>query len=112
MNVKSLTSFKAQYTAKVENLEETFAVSNKMVALYSQCYHNHNFSFRILLPRSAEHDRINNLSKKLGLKIQGEFLMGLRKLKLNPSVQEFKYIHDKDHYGWLLVDPSFSQDLK
>ncbi len=77
-----------------------------MLEVYSKSYTDHNFSFRILLPRSKDSQNINNSTKKLGLQIQHDFLIGMRKCKLKPQVRELRYIHDENHFGWLLIDPS------
>lgn len=84
---------------------------NDMLEVYSKSYEEHNFSFRILLPRSKDTQNINNLTKKLGLQIQHDFLIGMRKHKLKPQVRELRYIHDENHFGWLLVDPSIYVQL-
>lgn len=77
-----------------------------MLEVYSKSYANNNFSFRILMPRSKDSKNVNNLTKKLGLQIQHDFLIGMRKYKLKPRVRELRYIHDENHFGWLLIDPS------
>jgi hypothetical protein len=60
------------------------------------------FSFRILLPRDPKSTK---KAKTIGLTFQGEFLLGLRKRKIVPNVREVRYVHDEDHYGWLLANP-------
>jgi hypothetical protein len=79
---------------------------DNMVEVYLKSYQEHNFSFRILLPRSVDSQKINNLTKKLGYQIQHDFLLGIRKSKLKPKIREFRYIHDENHFGWLLIDAS------
>ncbi len=111
INVKSIISFKASNTEEIINFKEIPKLVEMMVKAYSKSYSDHNFSFRILLPRSKDSQTINNQSKKLGLQIQNEFLLGIRKLKLKPNIRELRYIHDKDHFGWLLVDPSIYETL-
>ena len=111
INVKSIISFKASNTEEIINFKEIPKLVEIMVKSYSKSYSDHNFSFRILLPRSKDSQTINNQSKKLGLQIQNEFLLGIRKLKLKPNIRELRYIDDKDHFGWLLVDPSIYETL-
>ncbi len=60
------------------------------------------FSYRILLPRDPKSTR---KAKMIGLSFQGEFLLGLRKRNVIPNLREVRYIHDEDHYGWLLANP-------
>jgi uncharacterized protein YgfB (UPF0149 family) len=111
INVKSIISFKASNTEEIDDFKEIPKLVEKMVTSYSRSYTDHNFSFRILLPRSKDSQRINTQTKKLGLQIQNEFLLGIRKFKLKPNIRELRYIHDEDHFGWLLVDPSIYEAL-
>jgi uncharacterized protein YgfB (UPF0149 family) len=111
INVKSIISFKASNTEEIDDFKEIPKLVEKMVTTYSRSYTDHNFSFRILLPRSKDSQRINTQTKKLGLQIQNEFLLGIRKFKLKPNIRELRYIHDEDHFGWLLVDPSIYETL-
>lgn len=60
------------------------------------------FSYRILLPRDQ---KSTAKAKKMGLAFQGEFVLGLRKRNVIPRVREVRYIHDENHYGWLLISP-------
>jgi hypothetical protein len=106
VNIKSILSFKSSNTETIVDFEEIPGLVEIMVKAYSKSFTEHNFSFRILLPRTGDSQRINNNTKKMGLQIQNEFLLGIRKLKLKPNIREFKYIHDEDHFGWLLIDPS------
>jgi hypothetical protein len=111
VNIKSILSFKASNTETIVDFEEIPRLVEIMVKSYSKSFTEHNFSFRILLPRSKDSQRINNQTKKMGLQIQNDFLLGIRKLKLKPNIREFKYVHDEDHYGWLLIDPSIYDTL-
>lgn len=104
-------AFKAQSTNEIKNFEDIENIVNLMIKLYQNSYETHNFSFRILLPRLKDSPKFNNESKKMGFKIQNDFLIGIRKLKLKPDVREFRYIHDETHFGWLLIDPSFYEIL-
>ena len=67
------------------------------------------FSFRILLPRDPKSTK---KAKNLGLALQGEFLLGLRKRKLVPNVREVRYMHDEHHYGWLLANPQVFEQFE
>jgi hypothetical protein len=61
-----------------------------------------NFSYRILLPRDQ---KSTTKAKRLGLALQGELVLGLRKRNILPKMREVRYVHDESHYGWLLTDP-------
>src|SRR5688572_19355433 len=67
------------------------------------------FSYRILLPRDQKSTR---KAKMIGLAFQGEFLLGLRKRNVVPNVREVRYIHDDDHYGWLLANPQVFEQFE
>ena len=67
------------------------------------------FSYRILLPRDQ---KSNRKAKQIGLAFQGEFLLGLRKRNVVPNVREVRYIHDEDHYGWLLANPQVYEQFE
>ncbi len=67
------------------------------------------FSYRILLPRDPKSTR---KAKTIGLAFQGEFLLGLRKRNITPNVREIRYIHDEDHYGWLLANPQVFEQFE
>jgi hypothetical protein len=111
INVQSIISFKALKSVEIRDFEGIPDLIDKMVEIYSKSYTDHNFSFRILLPRSKDSQIINNLAKKLGLQIQHDFLLGIRKLKLKPQLREFRYIHDDNRFGWLLIDPSIYESM-
>ena len=111
VNVKSIISFKAQGTEKIYDFECISILVENMVKVYSKSYSDNNFSFRILLPRSKDSQMMNNKTKKLGFQIQNDFLIGIKKLKLKTHIREFRYIHDDDHFGWLLIDPSIYDTL-
>ena len=83
---------------------------DKIVEAYVLLGQDGNFSYRILLPKG---EKLTSKAKKLGLIVQAEFLLALRKKKLKPNVREIRYIHDRDHYGWILANPErFSTNSK
>ena len=75
---------------------------DKMIESYASQELNGKFSYRILLPRDPKSVA---KAKRMGLAFQGEFILGLRKHNILPKVREVRYVHDKDHYGWLLASP-------
>jgi len=111
VNVKSVISFNASSTEDITDFEGISRLVDILVKEYTKSYRDHNFSFRILLPRSKDSRKVNNQSKKLGLQIQNTFLHEIKKLKLKPNIRELKYIHDENHFGWLLLDPSIYESL-
>jgi hypothetical protein len=75
---------------------------DEMIHIYESLSQDGKFSVRVLLPRG---DRLTYRAKKIGLTIQGEFLLALKKKRLKPHLIEIRYIHDQNHYGWLLLNP-------
>lgn len=67
------------------------------------------FSFRILLPRG---DKLTGKAKKLGMTFQGEFILTIRKRGLVPQVRDLRYVHDEEHYGWLLASPQIFEKFE
>ena len=111
VDVNSAISFNAFSTENISDFEEISRLVDILIKEYSKSYKDHNFSFRILLPRSKDSKTVNNQSKKLGLHIQNTFLHEIKKLKLKPNIRELKYVHDENHFGWLLLDPSIYESL-
>ncbi|AIF84699.1 hypothetical protein NTE_02656 [Candidatus Nitrososphaera evergladensis SR1] len=67
------------------------------------------FSFRILLPRG---EKLTGKAKKLGMTFQGEFILTIRKRGLVPQVRDLRYVHDEEHYGWLLASPKIFEKFE
>lgn len=97
----SYVDFPVHETVDVKDISDVRIAVDRIVDAYVNLGQDGNFSYRILLPKGEKITK----AKKLGLTIQAEFLLGLRKKKLKPNVGEIRYIHDKDHYGWILANP-------
>jgi hypothetical protein len=82
---------------------------DRMVEAYLKKEPLGKFSYRILLPRDPKSTK---KAKMIGLSFQGEFLLGLRKRKIIPHLREVRYIHDEDHYGWLLANPQVFEQFE
>jgi hypothetical protein len=94
------------------DLGETSTIRNavdRMIEAYLAQDHKGKFSYRILLPRDQKSTR---KAKMLGHAFQGEFLLGLRRRNVVPNVREVRYIHDEDHYGWLLANPQVYEQFE
>ncbi|MGN6347549.1 MAG: hypothetical protein ACTHME_07600 [Candidatus Nitrosocosmicus sp.] len=111
INVRSIISFRASITEDILDFEQVPRLVEVMAGEYLRSHKSHSFSFRILLPRSKTSKAVNNQTKKLCLQIQSGFLTELKKLKLKPDIRELRYIHDDEHFGWLLIDPSIYETL-
>lgn len=82
---------------------------DRMVEAYVKKEPLGKFSYRILLPREQKSTR---KAKMIGLAFQAEFLLGLRKRNILPKLREVRYIHDEDHYGWLLANPQVFEQFE
>ena len=87
-------------TLPLEKLEQVQSVCDSMILDYISLEQTNDFSYRILLPRNKEN---NKLAKKLGLSLQLEFTSQLRKRKLKTKMKEIRYIHDTKHFGWIIT---------
>lgn len=95
-------------TISLQKLEDVKCTCDTMIRDYIKLEKSNAFSYRILLPRNEEN---NKLAKKIGLSLQLEFLSQLRKKKLKIYMKEIKYIHDSKHFGWLLINSDLYNKL-
>ena len=95
-------NFPVHETIDVKDVSDIRIAVDRMAEAYTHLGQYGNFSYRLLLPKG---EKLTAKAKKLGLTIQAELLLTLKKKKLKPNVREIRYIHDKDHYGWLLANP-------
>lgn len=109
VNIEFLKRFSADYTENLDSYKDVSTVTKKLLNHYAKCYSTHNFSYKILLPRSIESPKANDISRKLGLQLQNELLSGIRSLKLRPNIKDYRYVHDDSHFGWLLLDPALTK---
>src|ERR1051326_448533 len=96
-------------TVSLSELSDIRSIADKMVSMYVEHEPHSDFSIRVLLPRAEGHSA---KAKRLGLSLQGEFVLGLRKKHLLPKVREVRYLHDETHYGWILGSPEVLQRLE
>ncbi|MDQ6666955.1 MAG: hypothetical protein M3Y53_01870, partial [Thermoproteota archaeon] len=90
-------------TIEIKEISDIHDAIKKMVQTYAVKNDAVEFSYRLLLPRGEE---LTTKSKRIGKTARAEFLLSLRTKKLKPNLREIRYVHDVDHYGWLLVDPT------
>ena len=95
-------------TLLLEKLENVKSICDIMIQDYVKLEKSNNFSYRILLPRNEDN---NKLAKKIGLSLQLEFLSQLRKRKIKSFMREIKYVHDSKHFGWLLINSDLYQKI-
>jgi hypothetical protein len=104
---KSYFHFPVNTTIDVKGISDVHDVVDKLVKLYRDCSWQDKFSCRLLLPKGDI--KTTDLSRKIGMAIQTQFLLELRKNKLKPNIKEVRYIHDENHYGWVLASPSIHE---
>ena len=91
---------------EISNIRETV---DKMVEAYLAQESLGKFSYRILLPRE---EKSTAKAKRIGITLQGELLLGLRRRKAVPNIREVRYLHDEKHYGWLLANPQVYEQFE
>jgi hypothetical protein len=91
-------NFPVQETFDLKEIAEIRLAADRMADAYEKSAEK--FSFRILLPRS---EKSTSRAKKLGMTMQGEFVLTLRKRNIVPMAKELRYVHDESHYGWILA---------
>jgi hypothetical protein len=109
MNSILLSKLSVYSTTEVKEMSDVHKVAVDIVYAYVDLNPKRKFSYRILLPRKG--DSSNSLARKLGLAVQGEILLTMKKHRLKPSLKEIRYLHDDAHYGWLLMDADFMDDV-
>ena len=93
--------FPVHKTLLLEKLEQVKSVCNSMILDYISLVQTNDFSYRILLPRNEEN---NKLAKTIGLSLQLEFTSQLRQRKIKTRMREIRYIHDTNHFGWIIIN--------
>jgi hypothetical protein len=96
------SNFPVHETIDLQEISDIRRIVDRMVEAYVQQSPAGEFSYRILLPRG---EKLTTKAKRLGHAFQGEFVLGLRKRNIVPNVREVRYVHDDNHYGWLLANP-------
>jgi hypothetical protein len=86
----------------LSELSQVRELADRMASSYEEHFPQHDFSYRILLPRG---ERVGSKAKRLGLTLQGEFVLALRKKHIIPNIRDVRYVHDESHYGWILSSP-------
>ncbi|MGH9991537.1 MAG: hypothetical protein ACREBU_00690 [Nitrososphaera sp.] len=98
----SFAAFPVHETIELQDLSDIRRAVDKMVDSYVRQSPDESFSYRILLPRG---EKLTGKAKRIGVALQGELVLGLRRKNLVPNVREVRYLHDDSHYGWLLASP-------
>lgn len=96
-------------TIEVTDFKDVKKTVARLIDLYINNYGKNDFSLRIILPRDEK-----NLIKtrQIGMAIQSEFALVLKRKKIRVQLREIKYIHDNNHFGWLLLHPQIFESLK
>lgn len=103
------SGFPVHETIELREVSDIRRAVDRMVDAYARQSTTEEFSYRVLLPKG---DKLTTKAKRIGLAFQGEFVLGLRKRNMVPNIQEVRYIHDNDHYGWLLASPRVYQQFE
>jgi uncharacterized protein YpmS len=103
LNSARLAKFDVFSTVLINEKSNLCELVDEFVNSYILLSRTKNFSYRILIPRKK--DGSNFQAKKLGLTIQAEILLAMKRGNLKLSIKEIRYLHDDDHYGWLFLSP-------
>src|SRR5690348_1288597 len=95
------SNFPVHATIELREVSDIRRTVDRLVEAYVRQSNTEEFSYRILLPKG---DKLTTKAKRIGLAFQGEFVLGLRKRNIVPNIREVRYVHDNDHYGWLLAN--------
>ena len=101
------TNFPVHQTIDIMDHSDIHKAVANMVQAYADLNEQGNFSYRLLLPKGEK--LLTAKAKKIGLALQAELLLALKKNKLKVNLKEIRYIHDENHYGWLLFNPSVQE---
>ncbi|HEX2014205.1 MAG TPA: hypothetical protein VLA68_03160 [Nitrososphaera sp.] len=99
----SYAVFPVHETIDLRDVSDIRRAVDKMVEAYARQGIDGNFSYRLLLPRGEGQ---TGKAKRIGIAFQGEFILGLRRKNMMPNIREVRYLHDENHYGWLLANPN------
>jgi hypothetical protein len=100
-------NFPVHETIDITDLSDIPKAVVNMVKAYAYLNERGEFSYRLLLPRGEK--SLTSKAKKIGLVLQAELLLGLKNNKLKVNLKEIRYIHDENHYGWLLFNPTIQE---
>ena len=109
LNSARLAKLEVYSTILIDEKSNLRKIVDEFVNSYILLGRTKNFSYRILLPRKE--DDSNFHARKLGLIIQAEILLAMKKRNLKPSIKEIRYLHDREHYGWLFLDPELMDNV-
>jgi hypothetical protein len=103
------TNFPVHETINIIDLSDIHKAVVNMVQAYAELNERESFSYRLLLPRGEK--LLTAKAKKIGLALQAELLLALKKNKLKVNLKEIRYVHDENHYGWLLFNPTIQEQF-
>ena len=104
----SYINFPVCETIDIKEVSDIRNAVDRMVEAYEYLNKSANFSYRLLLPKG---EKTNVKARKIGLMVQAEFLLALKKKQLKLNVREIRYMHDETHYGWILANPEILSTL-
>jgi hypothetical protein len=103
------TNFPVHQTTEIMDHSDIHKAVAYMVQAYADLNEQGNFSYRLLLPKGEK--LLTAKAKNIGLALQAELLLALKKNKLKVNLKEIRYIHDENHYGWLLFNPAVQEQF-
>ena len=103
LNSAKLAKFEVFSTVLINEKSNLSELVDEFVNSYILLSRTKNFSYRILIPRRK--DGPNFQAKKLGLTIQAEILLAMKRGNLKLSIREIRYLHDPENIDNFIYFP-------
>lgn len=87
-------------TFEVNNVDD---ITNIVTQLTDLIERDSCMSARILLPRESGN---GSRAQKWGVSLRSALILALKKKRIRLNLRDVRYVHDKYHYGWILIEPS------
>lgn len=96
-------------TYQVSSTSDITGVVRRLVDLLESSTSTSDLSVRILLPKT---EGTVSTAKKCGAALRSELIIALKNRGLKPKLREVRYVHDENHYGWLLISPNLLESVQ
>lgn len=108
-DVQFYRTFDVLATYNVNSTSDITRVVRQLVELTESIASTKDLSVRILLPKT---EGTVSPAKKWGAALRSELIIALKRRRLKPRLREVRYIHDENHYGWLLISPNLLESVQ
>jgi hypothetical protein len=102
MKSAAYISFRCHETVELRDISDIPDAIDRIIEAYDRLNQHGDFTYRLLLPKG---ENTTTKTRTIGLIVQAELLLRLKKKRLKPNIKEVRYNHDETHYGWILASP-------